>query len=143
MPKPLSATHHAVSTASGTTLRPDATTASVSFTIYGQCYSLKNSHIWGRGRSVKHPKAKQFEADFVAQVPHSAKLGLGSRNRLLRASVTVYYPTWLQDVDVEIVWDLLQKTGVVSNDRWIRQKFIDGLHVDPDRPRVEVVVEEI
>jgi Holliday junction resolvase RusA-like endonuclease len=110
----------------------------VSLTILGQCYSMKNSKI----RHVKHPKAQAFERDFALQVPPEAKLGLGSRDRLLRAVITVCYPSWRQDVDLAIVYDMLQKTGVVSNDRWIRERHEFGL-VDAENPRVEIDIEEI
>lgn len=130
----------------GETLSGSASTAGcveIAFTVLGQCWSLKNGHGWGRGRSWKNPKAVKFEKDFLLQVPPEVRqLGLGSDKTPLRANVSVYYPSWRQDVDVEIVWDLLQKAGVVSNDRWIREKHIYG-HVDKDNPRVEIRLEEI
>jgi Holliday junction resolvase RusA-like endonuclease len=54
----------------------------------------------------------------------------------------MFYPSWRQDVDLAIVYDMLQKTGVVSNDRWIRERHEFGL-VDVDKPRVEIDIEEI
>ncbi len=120
-----------------------AENAHIAFTVFGQCYSMKNSHILARGRTIKHPKARQFEQDFGLQVPPEAKRGLGSQDRPLMAIVSVWYPSWRQDVDVEIVWDLLQKCGVVSNDRWIREKHIFGARIDPINPRVEIEVSEI
>lgn len=113
----------------------------IKFTVYGQCYSMKNGKS-GRGMR-KHPKAVVFERDFALQVPLSAKQGIGSQRSPLEAWVVVYYPSFLQDVDVEIVWDLLQKCGVVSNDRWIRRKHIDGRETDRDRPRVEITISEM
>lgn len=106
---------------------------------------MKNSKIprkYGRGM-VKHPKARAFEADFIAQVPASAKVGLGSKSRLLRSTIAVYYPSWRQDVDVELIYDLLQKSGVVANDRYIREKHVYGAQIDPVNPRVEIEIEEI
>lgn len=113
--------------------------ASVAFVVYGQCYSMKN----GKDNHVKHPKCKAFERDFAYQVPVEAKVSMGSQESPLRAIVSVFYPSWRQDVDVEIVWDMLQTCGVVSNDRWIREKHVYGCAIDRERPRVEIHVEEI
>ncbi len=130
---------------SGTTLTNRAGTASVSFTILGVCYSMKNSKTPVRNSRVmiKHSKALQFERDFALQVPVEAKRGLGSRERLLRAIITVWYPSWRQDVDFALIYDLLQKTGVVSNDRWIRERHEYAAAIDSKNPRCEIVVEEI
>lgn len=123
-------------TISGTIASKDA--HSVFMIVYGQCYSMKNSKM----KHIKHPKALKFEQDFALQVPVEAKVGLGSRECLLRAIVTVYYPSWRQDGDFALVYDLLQKTGVVSNDRWIREKH-EFTEVDPKNPRVEITLEEM
>ena len=131
-----------VSAETGTTSRGHA--SSVSLTILGQIYSMKNSKTprrYGRGM-VKHPKARKFEADFALQVPVDAKVGLGSMKHPLRAIITAYYPSWRQDLDLSIAYDLLQSCGVVSNDRWIREKH-EWAHVDPENPRVEILIEEI
>ena len=134
--------------ASGEMLTPNASTASlsesVSMVIMGQCYSMKNSKTprkHGRGM-VKHEKALKFEQDFALQVPPEAKRGLGSRKQLLRAIVTVWYPSWKQDGDFALIYDLLQKTGVVSNDRWIREKH-EFAEVDKHNPRCEIQIEAI
>ena len=142
MTKRASTTRHARSAAPGTTPRG---LASVAFVVQGVCYSMKNSKIprrYGRGM-VKHPKAVAFERDFLAQVPPSAKLGLGSKTRPLRVNIGVYYPSWRQDVDVALVYDCLQAAGVVSNDRWIREQHVYGAQIDNKNPRVEITVEEI
>lgn len=117
---------------------------SVHFTILGQCYSMKNSKIprrHGHGM-VKHPKALAFERDFALQVPVGVKLRLGSKDKPLRAIVTVWYPSYRQDLDCALIYDLLQSYGVVSNDRWIREKH-EFAEVDAKNPRVEITVEEM
>lgn len=91
---------------------------------------------------MKHPKALKFEEDFALQVPVEAKRQLGSKDELLRATITVYYPSWRQDGDFALIYDLLQKTGVVSNDRWIREKH-EYVEVDPKNPRCEIQIEEL
>jgi Holliday junction resolvase RusA-like endonuclease len=117
----------------------------IKFTVFGVCYSMKNSKTLtsrgGRPRMVKHWKASAFERDFLLQVPACYRsLAMGSSEFPLSATVTAFYPNRRQDLDVEIVWDLLQKAGVVSNDRFIRRKVaIWGL--DPSSPRVEIEVD--
>jgi len=116
----------------------------IRFTVYGQCYSLKNSKILttqtgGRPRTIKHAKARQFEQDFLLQVPSEVKQGI-----TLDVSVTlrIYYPSRRQDLDEAIVLDLLQKSGVIANDRQVKEKHVFwGL--DPENPRVEVQVETL
>ena len=129
-------TRPAPTAASGTTWSGNV--RAVSFVVFGQMYSMKNSK---RGH-FKHEKALRFEQDFALQVPPGARLGIGSRKELLRATVTVWYPSWRQDVDFALIYDLLQRTGVVSNDRWIRQRA-EFAEVDPANPRCEITVEAI
>lgn len=125
----------------GTTSRGSA--SHVSFCVLGQVWSMKNGKSPnGHGGTIKHPKALKFEQDFALQVPPEAKRGIGSMKCLLRAIVTVWYPSWRQDRDFSLIYDLLQKTGVVSNDRWIRQA-VEFAEVDPKNPRVEILIEEI
>ena len=117
---------------------------SVSLTIFGVCYSMKNSKIPRRNAPgmLKHPKARQFEKDFLVQVRPEHRKELGSRKRPLRSIVTVYYPSLRQDLDPALVYDLLQTTRVVMNDRYIREKH-EFAEVDRKNPRVEILVSEI
>jgi Holliday junction resolvase RusA-like endonuclease len=115
---------------------------SVSLVIMGTVYSLKNSHIWTKGRSIKHPKAAAFERDFAYQVRPEHRLNLGSPKQPLRANVSVWYPSRRQDLSAEIVYDLLQKCGIIANDRFVVEKH-EYAHVDPKNPRVEIIIEEL
>jgi Holliday junction resolvase RusA-like endonuclease len=116
--------------------------AMIQFTVHGVCYSMKNSRILTKGRTIEHPKCRQFREDFALQVPPSAKLSLGSRRRPLQCRVTVYYPSYQQDLDCAVVYDLLEKCGVVSNDRYCRAKIEVAL-IDRSDPRVIIEVSEI
>jgi Holliday junction resolvase RusA-like endonuclease len=80
--------------------------------------------------------------DFALQVPPEARRNMGALNQPLRSIVTVYYPSWQQDLDCAIVYDMLQKCGVVANDRYIREHY-EYAEVDPKNPRVELTVEFI
>lgn len=117
---------------------------SVTLTIFGQCYSMKNSKIPRRNAPgmLKHPKARQFERDFLLQVRPEHRKELGSKTRPLKATVHIFYPSLRQDLDAELVFDLLQKSHVVRNDRYIREKHIYA-SVDAKDPRCEIEISEI
>ena len=120
-----------------------ALAASAAFVVQGHCASMKNGRSPnGRGGSYKSATAMAFERDFAYQVPPECKRSIGGPKSPLRAIVSVFYPSYRQDLDVAIVYDLLQTCGVVSNDRWIREKH-EYAYVDAKYPRVEIVVEEI
>ena len=91
--------------------------------------------------TVPNAACKQFERDFCQQLPKSARRAIGSLERPLRAHVVIYYPSMRNDVDAELLFDLLQKYGVVRNDRYIRDKRIIG-RVDKKCPRVEIEIFE-
>ncbi len=116
---------------------------SVRMTIYGACYSLKNGKILARGRTIKNPKAAKFERDFALQIPPEyRKLRMGDKHQPLRTHVSVWYPSHRQDLDASIIYDCLQTAGVISNDRYCREKH-EYAHVDAKNPRVDITVEYI
>jgi hypothetical protein len=125
---------------------------SVVLAIRGVIPSLKNSRSFyqpfGPNRtrrktiSARSPEAVRYMADFALQVPPRAKIAMGSRENLLRVIATAWWPDYRHDADFEIVWDCLQQCGVISNDRWLRQKFL-WAEIDKDEPRLELCIEEI
>ena len=115
----------------------------VGLRIEGTCYSMKNSKGYSRnGGTFKNPKALRFEQDFMLQVKPHQKLGLGSLEQPLRVTVRIYYPSYRQDADAELIFDLLQHAGVIANDRYIREKHIYA-YIDKANPCCHIVVEEI
>ena len=114
-----------------------------SFTVFGHLYSMKNSKILtttgGRPHSVKHPKVKQFERDFQYQVPAKAKLGITGD---VAVTVIAFYPSRRQDLDPSVVYDLLQHSGVIENDRQVKIKH-EEWKLDKENPRVEITVREL
>lgn len=145
--KPLPITDHASGTNSGTTSQVNASIASprsVRLTIMGQVYSMKNSKIPRRNGPgmLKHPKARQFERDFLMQVRPEHRKELGSKKRPLRVAVRVFYPSNRQDLDAELIMDLLQKSQIILNDRYIVEKHLFR-ELDKRNPRCEICVEEI
>ena len=112
----------------------------IQFTIKGVCYSMKNSKTltWrgGRIRTIKHEAAIRFENDFLIQVPPEAKRRLANP---VRVTVRVWYPSRRQDLSCELVYDLLQKSGVIENDRQVQERHEYGF-IDKENPRVEVEI---
>jgi hypothetical protein len=129
----------------------------IEFTITGQLYSLKNNRMIlpvapknpvAAGAKCPHckkplmmmthlnSKASAFERAFRKQLPESAKQNW---EMPVGVTVTIYYPTNLQDADEAHVFDLMQAYGVIKNDRQVVSKFVRKL-IDPDNPRVHVVV---
>lgn len=104
---------------------------------------MKNRRIPTKqpGKTIPNPQYRAFARDFMLQVPPSARRSIGGLKKPLRAEIIVYYPSMRSDVDVEGVYDLLQKAGVVRNDRYIRQKSVIG-RVDKKDPRVEITILE-
>ena len=106
------------------------------FTILGQLYSMKNSRIYtGKGRLVKHPKARAFEQAFALQVGQAVPL------EPLTVPVVVVYRVWYphnrQDLDTALLDDCLQACGFIANDRQIVEKH-SYKSIDAANPRVEV-----
>jgi Holliday junction resolvase RusA-like endonuclease len=128
----------------------------IEFTILGQTYSLKNTRdIFPikaekgskcpyckkplRMITVPNSKAKQFERDFKNQIPHSAQQGLLGA---VRADIEIFYPSNLQDLDEALVLDLMEKYGVVGNDRQVVAKYVTK-RICPENPRVHVQIHPV
>ena len=91
---------------------------------------------------IKSKDALAFEQSFLSQVPKVCKQGLGSEAEPLLLWAHVFYRSNRSDLSVELLKDLLEKAGVVSNDRWIKAEMLFG-SVDRDRPRMEIVLYRI
>src|SRR4030095_3480709 len=137
---------HAKFITSGTTSNANV---SYAFTIIGNVPSLKNSRPIYISRTSRKPlsarsdEMKAYIRDFCLQVPpHYRDLSLGGRDKPLRTNITVYYQSYRSDLDLAIVYDCLQHSGVVHNDRAIREKH-ERAEIDPDNPRVEIQIQEI
>ncbi len=118
--------------------------ARVSFTVIGKLASMKNRRIPSKHNpyvTLPNAACRTFGKQFLEQVPQSAKKALGSLTKPLTAEITVYYPDMRSDLDCAYVYDLLQKAGVVRNDRYIR-RHIEIALIDKGNPRVEIAVYE-
>ena len=116
----------------------------IRLTILGKLVSMKNRRIPTKANphvTVVNSACRIFRRDFYAQLPGSARRAIGSLDKPIRAMVTVYYPTMKSDLDFAYLYDLLQVSGVVRNDRYIREKH-EVARIDKKNPRVEIVLEE-
>lgn len=115
-------------------------------TIQGTLPSMKNQRQIARaGRGgrpilIKSKKARAYEQIALRQIPHNVRV-----NTLHDVALTVYvyYPNRRHDVDIELLCDILQKAGVVKNDRQFRVKHSDGTMYDKLNPRVEWQIESL
>lgn len=120
----------------------------VSFVILGHLPSMKNrrriiqNKRTGQRSVIKSEESLRYAIAFGLQVPPECKQALGGEKAPLRAIVSVFYNSFRSDLDCAAVYDLLQQTGVVSNDRWIREKH-EYAGVDKLNPRVEITIEEM
>lgn len=118
--------------------------SSICFSVPGKLVSMKNRKIQTRrGFSFKNPEVVQYERAFPLFVPQEYRnLALGSVTEPLSASVTVFYPSRRSDLDCALVYDCLQASGVVANDRYIVEKH-EFAKVDKERPRVEIELRKV
>jgi Holliday junction resolvase RusA-like endonuclease len=90
--------------------------------------------------SCKSDAALQWVDDALRQIPGSARLGLGSKEQPLCISFWVRYASRRPDLSVELIMDVLQKAGVISDDRWVYETH--AYKEIADDPGVYVVIEE-
>lgn len=118
----------------------------VHFTILGELCSLKNSRKiavnrkTGRMFPLRNPAIERFSENFAAQVPPDYR-GLALSGPVA-VTVDVWYPDRRKDLDVALVHDLLQQTGVIEDDRQIVEQH-NYRHLDRENPRVSIIVREL
>ncbi len=91
---------------------------------------------------IKSKAARRWVADAIKQIPASAKLRVGSAKRPLMITCDVFYATRRPDLSIELIKDMLEKAGVVSDDRHIYQEH-NYKHFDKLNPRVHIVIEPL
>lgn len=119
--------------------------------ILGVLPSMKNSRVIGRisqrGRGrfgkkrpilMKSVAARNYVESALPQIPLFMRKNFDQDVAL---TVFVYYPNRRHDVDCELLCDVLQKAGVIKNDRQIRVKHFYGHLLDKINPRVEWKIE--
>lgn len=85
---------------------------------------------------IKSDKARNYERDALKQIrPPAAPI-----QDDVCLTATIYYASRRPDLDESLICDVLQKAGVIKNDRLIKEKHIYWA-LDPANPRAEVRIE--
>lgn len=105
------------------------------YTIYGNLPRKSNSRrlVYSRGKPlfIKSEKALQYEKDFLNQMTHVEPL-----QGPICLKAVVWYSSRRPDLSDELLCDLIEKSGLVDNDRQIFEKHLYK-KLDPQNPRVE------
>jgi hypothetical protein len=119
----------------------------LAFTVFGQLPRKSNSRRifrnprTGRPIIVKSADALSYEKSFAFQVANVDK-GKFEPKEPLCLSAHVWYQSGRSDLSIELFMDLLEKTGIIHNDRQIKIMHLWG-HIDREFPRVEVLLERV
>ena len=95
----------------------------------------------GKQMVIKSQEALAWMRDADEQIPPEARQRLGSADNPLAITFWVRYASRRPDLSVELVLDLLQKAGVISDDRHVYE-YHAFKEFDRDAPGVEILVEE-
>jgi len=113
------------------------------FTIPGQPGRKSNSRQivinqkTGKPMVIKSKSSIAYAEYFLINVPAEARQNWGSLEDHLAIRLVIYYASMRPDVSDELIKDLLEKSGVVKNDRYIRAGLVFGL-IDKEKPRTEL-----
>lgn len=102
--------------------------------VKGELASKSNSRRWfGPGRFAKSEKACNFADSFSLQLTGQPRFPILEGEVVLEAHI--YYASQRPDLDESLLMDCIQKAGLLTNDRQIREKHI--YHgIDKANPRV-------
>lgn len=95
----------------------------------------------GKPMVIKSREARVWMKDAAKQIPASVRKQVGSAKHPLAITFRVRYASRRPDLSVELVLDLLEKAGVISNDRHVYE-FHAYKEFDGDNPGVEILIEE-
>lgn len=92
----------------------------------------------GKVRVIKSQAALDYAQLFMYNVPselRDKKWGSKDEHLVLRAHI--WYASNRPDLSSEMLMDLLQESGVISNDRWIKVQLLSS-SVDKENPRTHI-----
>ena len=111
-------------------------------TVDGNLPRKSNSRIWaGPGRLIKSKKALEFESNASVILQYYKKV---SKNRFgtvfpivddVVVSLLIHYRTKKSDLSGELFFDILERSGVLQNDRQIKIQYLAG--TTSKKPKVE------
>ena len=88
---------------------------------------------------IKSAEALQWVSDAIYQIPADAKQRLGSAEEPVEVVLHIYYRDRRPDLSGELVLDVLEEAGVISNDRHVYHLDLYK-HFSKHRPGVDVTV---
>lgn len=110
----------------------------MNFTILGEPCSKANSRIMivnkGKRRCIKSANAQAYVDSFLWQVRQSRWPCLEGNVMLI---CNIYYASYRKDLDESLIMDCLQKSGILNNDRQIKEKHIYH-RIDKKNPRAQI-----
>lgn len=118
----------------------------IRLTLQGQPPRKSNSRRIVRNRRTGSPMLIKSDGALAwikaakAQVPATARVGAGDRDHPLAITFWVRYESRRPDLSVELILDLLEDAGVISNDRWVYETHAFK-EIDPEQPGVDVLIE--
>lgn len=111
-------------------------------TVYGACQSKANSRRRvSNGAFIKSKSALEFEKVAITQLALLRK-GADPITCNVGVKVTIWYRSRRSDLSPELVFDCLQKAGVIANDRQIFEYFARK-EIDKNNPRVEISIYQL
>lgn len=112
------------------------------FIVYGRVPAKSSSRQLifrkaGRPLIISSKECRQYEKDFLIQTAQVEK-GVFGDNRIA-VSIHWYTDSFRQDIDspAKILFDCMQKTGIIKNDNRIDEYHIQR-HIDKVNPRAEI-----
>jgi hypothetical protein len=117
------------------------------FTILGNLPRKSNSRQFFKNKrtgklfNAKSDKALHYEKSFILQAINVSKDTFAVKQPL-KITLHIYYQSHRSDLSDELFCDLLQKSSIIPNDRYITIKHLYH-HIDRINPRVEVELESI
>lgn len=93
----------------------------------------------GKPLMIKSRKALGWLEAAAWQIPEEAKRKVGSPDQPLRIEFFVRYETRMPDLSTELILDMLQKNGVIRDDRYVFEK-IEHKIIDREDPGVDLVI---
>jgi len=94
----------------------------------------------GKTRVIKSQKALAWVKQAITLTPVYAKLELGSLDRPLTVTMHIYYETRRPDLSGELVLDMMQKAGIIKDDRYVYELHLFK-HFSKERPGVRVTID--
>lgn len=115
------------------------------FVVLGEPASKSNSRTLvcrkgGKPRNIKSKKALSYVDNFILQVKSMNLPKIHEGDIIFKC--WIYYASYKPDLDESLIMDCLQKSGVIRNDRQIKEKHI--YHgIDRKNPHVVIILQKL